>query len=295
VDTAASTGCMREARLFRQQVKMVAGQGGIPKKMALRFSLALTTGLWVALASPTSACANHSVAEHAVVLESAAPPTAQPATPDPRIGAVYIGSNHLCTGSVLDSPAGDLILTAGHCVPANQRLAFVAGLSGTTAPEDFWHIDEVYLDPRWLQFQDPLADFAIARVSRDTGGSVEGQVGAGLNLGAAPKPGDQVTLTGYAVGVDSGPLGCRAITAAPVKGFPEADCAHLPDGTSGAPWLVGSTISGLIGGLDGGGCEGQIVNYSPRFDDSIKQLLARAEAGGPGDSGPVVNGDAGCP
>ena len=30
-------------------------------------------------------------------------------------------------------------------------------------------------------------------------------------------------------------------------------------------------------------------------DDSIKQLLARAEAGGPGDSGPVVNGDAGCP
>ena len=80
-----------------------------------------------------------------------------------------------------------------------------------------------------------MADFAIARVSRDTGGSVEAQVGAGLNLGTAPKPGDAVTLTGYAVGIDGGPVGCRTTTAAPVKGFPEADCAHMPDGTSGAP------------------------------------------------------------
>lgn len=179
-----------------------------------------------------------------------------------------------------------IFLTAGHCVPAGHHLAFVAGLSGTAAPEDFWHIDEVYLDPRWVQFQDPVADFAIARVSRDTGGSVEAQVGAGLNLGTAPKPGDAVTLTGYAVGIDGGPVGCRTTTAAPVKGFPEADCAHMPDGTSGAPWVVGSTVSGLIGGLDGGGCEGQIVNYSPRFDDAIKQLPARAEVGGPGDAGP---------
>lgn len=94
--------------------------------MVLRRSLALATGLFVALASPTSACVNHSLAEHAVALESASPPTAQPVPPDPQVGAVYIGSSHLCTGSVLDSPAGDLILTAGHCVPAGPQLAFVA-------------------------------------------------------------------------------------------------------------------------------------------------------------------------
>ena len=256
--------------------------------------VALATGLCVAMASATSACENHSLVERAVALESAAPPTAQPVTPDPRVGAVYIGSSHQCTGSVLDSPAGDLILTAGHCVPAGPDLAFVAGLSGTHAPEDFWRINEVYLDPRWLQFQDPMADFAIARVSRDVGGSVEAQVGAGLRLGTAPKPGDVVTLTGYPVGVDDGPVSGRT-TATPARGFPEADCAHMPDGRSGTPWMVGSTVAGLIGGLDGGGCEGQIVNYSPPFGDAIKRLLARAEAGGPGDTAPVVNGDAGCP
>lgn len=139
-----------------------------------------------------------------------------------------------------------------------------------------------------------MADFAIARVSRDAGGRVEARVGAGLHLGTAPKPGDVVTMTGYAVGVGGGPLGCRTTTASPVEGFPEADCANMPDGTSGAPWVVGTTVAGLIGGLDGGGCEGQIVNYTPPFDDAIKRLLARAAAGGPGDIGPMVNGDAGC-
>jgi len=35
------------------------------------------------------------------------------------------------------------------------------------------------------------------------------------------------------------------------------------DGTSGSPWLEGSTVTGLIGEPYGGGCEGQITNYSP--------------------------------
>ena len=73
-------------------------------------------------------------------------------------------SLHTCTGAVLHSAAGDLILTAAHCVAEGLDATFVAGLNDTAAPEDVWHIDAVYLDPRWVQNQDPLADFAIARV-----------------------------------------------------------------------------------------------------------------------------------
>ena len=47
---------------------------------------------------------------------------------------------------------------------------------------------------------------------------------------------------------------------------------------------------GLTGGLDGGGCE-ENVSYSPPFDDAIKRLLARAEAGGPGDVAPTAFDD----
>jgi len=262
--------------------------------MVMRFSAAgrtvLATGLFVAL---TSACANHPPMEQAATVASKSPPIAQPVPPDPRVGAVFLGGGalHTCTGGVLDSAAGDLILTAAHCVAEGSDATFVAGLKDTAAPEDFWHIDAVYLDPRWVHDQDPLADFAIARVSRDTGGSVEAQAGGGLTLGPAPKPGSVVSVTGYGVGVGGGPIGCRTATAAPAQGFPALDCAELVNGLSGAPWIDGSTVTGVIGGLNGGGCEDQSVSYSPPFDDAIKRLLTRAETGGPADDAPTVFDD----
>jgi hypothetical protein len=58
-------------------------------------------------------------------------------------------------------------------------------------------------------------------------------------------------------------------------------------GLSGAPWIVGSTVIGVVGGLDGGGCDDSL-SYSPPFDSATTQLLARAEAGGPADQAPTV-------
>ena len=67
-------------------------------------------------------------------------------------------------------------------------------------------------------------------------------------------------------------------------------CGGLIDGTSGAPWTTGLTVIGLVGGLDGGGCD-ENVSYSPPFDDAVVQLLTRAEAGGPADPAPAVFDD----
>ena len=145
----------------------------------MRFSAAATpvlaTGLLVAVTWVTAACANHPPVEQAATVAPKTPPTAEPVPPDPRVGAVFLGggSLHTCTGGVLDSAAGDLILTAAHCVAEGTVATFVPGLKDTAAPDDVWRIDAVYLDPRWVQNQDPLADFAIARVSRDAGGSVD--------------------------------------------------------------------------------------------------------------------------
>src|SRR2546423_1484075 len=152
--------------------------------MPMRFSAAgraiLVAGLLAALTLSGQACAKHrpeeapaTAAAQARQLSAAkAPPAAQPTLPDPRVGAVFLGGGdlHTCTGGVLDSASGDLILTAAHCVAEGVDATFVAGLHDTAAPEDFWHVDVVYLDPRWVQNQDPMADFAIARVSRDAGG-----------------------------------------------------------------------------------------------------------------------------
>jgi hypothetical protein len=217
---------------------------------------------------------------------------AKPVRADPRVGAVFLGgqSLHTCSGAVLDSAAGDLILTAAHCMAAGIDAFFVPGFAGEAADPDFFHVDAVYLDPRWVTDQDPMADFAVVRVNRDGGGSVQTQAGGGFEVGSAPKAGTDVTVTGYPLGAGGDPIGCTTRTSAADRGFPSLPCAGLVDGTSGAPWVAGPMIAGLVGGLEGGGCE-ENVSYSPPFDDEVKRLLARAEAGGPADDAPTVFDD----
>src|SRR6201996_5317640 len=105
--------------------------------------------------------------------------------PDPRVGAVFLSGSdlHACTGSVLHSATGNLVLTAAHCLSAGGPARFVPGFAREATPDDLWTVDALYLDPRWLANRDPLADYAIARVSRPAGGSVEARGGS------APAPG----------------------------------------------------------------------------------------------------------
>lgn len=213
---------------------------------------------------------------------------AAPVDPDRRVGAIYLdgSTQHVCTGSVLHSKAGNLVLTAAHCLAGAAQITFAPGLSGDGPPPDLWTADNVYLDPRWVSSKDPHADYAIARVINDHAGSVESQAGLALTLGTTPSPGSHVSVVGYPSGVGGSPIGCQGSTALTDGGFPSLVCQGLVGGTSGAPWVSGTAVTGLIGGLERGGCA-ENVSYSAPFDDHIAQLLARAEAGGPGDPVPV--------
>ena len=130
-------------------------------------------------------------------------PAARPVPPMPAVGAVFLGGTdtHTCTGAVVHSAPGDLVLTAAHCLEAQYPATFVPGFDGHNGPADVWHIDTVYLDPRWVTSQDPAADYAFARVSRPAGGKVEAVAGSALVLGTAPGEGTDVTITGYPLGV----------------------------------------------------------------------------------------------
>lgn len=221
-------------------------------------------------------------------------PVVRPVPPDPRVGAVFVdGSDlHMCSGAVLDSPAADLMLTAAHCLADAVDSRFVPGLENDTAAGEGWQIDAVYLDPRWIADQDPAADVAVARVSRADGARLESVVGGGLRLGSTPLPGAAVTVVGYPAGLGGGPAACRVPVGAEQQGFPELHCDGVVDGFSGAPWIDGSTVTGLIGGLDGGGCADE-VSYSPPFGAAVGALISRAESGGTGDDAPALFDD-GC-
>jgi hypothetical protein len=251
--------------------------------------------IWVATLAvllPLAGCAAHTVS---------APTTAKPparergvpaiaaaeVSPDPRVGAVFLGAGtlHTCSGAVLHSATGDLVLTAAHCLAQGLPATFVPAFSNEAAAADVWKIGTVYLDPRWVATQDPMADYAIARVSRDGGGTIEAQSGTGLTLAMAPQAGTSVTVTGYPVGEGGRPLSCRAETAMTPGGYPALRCGGLVDGTSGGPWISGSTVTGVVGGLNGGGCD-ENTSYTSPFDAETARLLTRAEAGGPGDAAP---------
>jgi hypothetical protein len=223
------------------------------------------------------------------------PAVAEPAVPDPRVGAIFVGDSPTptCSGSVLHSAAGDLILTAAHCLAEGVDTSFVPGYAGAPQPDSTWAIDAVYIDPRWLDTQDPLTDYAIARVTRDADESIESRVGGGLMLAAPPTAPRIVTVIGYRIGSADVPIHCQAGTAPVAGGYLSLPCAGLVAGTSGAPWMTGtSMVTGLTGGLDGGGCEDD-VSYSPPFDEGITRLLTRAEQGGTADAAPTATG--GCP
>ncbi len=261
-------------------------------------SLAPVVGSVAVLAAVLAACGHHPpaapvISEHKpAVVGSPSQIVAAPVDPDPRVGAIFMGGGdlHACTASVLHSAHGDLVLTAAHCLGASGPATFVPGFARQAAPADVWTVDVTYLDPRWLATKDPHADYAIVRVSRPDGGSVEAQVGSALSLGSAPAKDTRVRVVAYPAGVGGMPVGCAASTGISDGGYPELLCAGLADGTSGAPWISGSTVSGLIGGLHGGGCA-ENLSYSPPFDRHVNELLARAEAGGPGDVAPPAFND----
>src|ERR1700753_3355823 len=140
---------------------------------------------------------------------------AGPIRPDPRVGAFFLSDTdlHACTGSVLHSGAGNLVLTAAHCLSAGGPAKFIPGFARMAAPDDIWTVEARYFDPRWLATKDPMADFAIARVVRPTGGSIEAVVGSALSLGSRPAPGTEVTVIGYPAGVGGLPISCQATTA----------------------------------------------------------------------------------
>jgi hypothetical protein len=216
-------------------------------------------------------------------------PVAGPVNPDPRVGPIFLGgfNLHTCTGSVVHSSTGDLILTAAHCLAKGFTTTFVPGFANAAAPSNVWTVDAVYLDPLWVLIRDPRADYAIARVSRPTGGSIEAGVGSALLLGTAPAPGSQVSVIGYGAGVGGLPIGCQNSTGMNPLGFPSFVCSGLVDGTSGSPWIRGSTVTGVTGGLQRGGCT-PWVSYSAPFNERTAALLARAEAGGRGEAAPLA-------
>lgn len=222
-------------------------------------------------------------------------PDASPAAgPDLRVGAVFLGNSlvHGCSGAVLDSTSGDLIITAAHCMAGpGSFISFSPGYDKGTDPKGMWNVAQIYLDPRWVADQDVDRDYAVLRVTPGYGApntTIENAVGGGLHVTKNPVPGEQVTVTGYGVGLFDSPTVCTRPTGID-NGYPTFTCDGFRYGTSGGPWVShGTDLVGIIGGPHQGGCTNG-VSYTPLFDSPLYEVIRRAETRAPGDNAPIPN------
>ena len=224
-----------------------------------------------------------------------APPTATTTAPTPAVGALFFPSlggllpllhlPHFCSASVVHSTSRDLVITAAHCVyGSGPTIEFAPGYDNGATPYGVWEARRIYIDPAWKKGSDTRHDVAILRVAPRAGKNIEDVVGA--NPLGVPEAGVDVTVLGYKLGSGDRPLTCTNALYL-TDGFSSFDCAGYTDGVSGGPWLQDGSVVGVTGGLEQGGC-GEYAEYSAPFGADVAALLARAEAGGRGDTAPIA-------
>jgi V8-like Glu-specific endopeptidase len=212
----------------------------------------------------------------------------------PTVGALFFAvknSPHFCTASVVSSKAGNLILTAAHCVFGSgqpfKKLEFVPGYHQVgKAPHGKWAVSKIFVASGWAKGQNPNLDFAFATVAPLSGtASKIQQVTGALQLGIDRPYKRPIEVIGYNT-VNTRPVGCatHSFEAKTSQGnFLEFYCHDYRDGTSGSPWIVRynsrngtGLVIGTIGGFELGG-DFEWASYSAYFGESTYLLWRLAE------------------
>ncbi len=214
----------------------------------------------------------------------------------PQVGAIFSynsGStgSHFCTGSVISSTAGDIIVTAAHCVYDSDSgnytddIAFVPGYHDGQQPYGVWTPSKIVVAQQWMDDGDPDYDVAFVVVHQPgSNARIQDAVGADA-LGINPSPTAMSQVIGYPTDTEQ-PITCTNQTTQFSSTQLEFDCAGYPGGTSGGPFLTNvdaqtglGTVSGVIGGYEQGG-DTPDVSYTAYFGSSVAALFAEAEAAG---------------
>jgi hypothetical protein len=170
----------------------------------------------------------------------------------PVVGALFTVSDgklgsHFCTASVVDSPAGDMLVTAAHCLTgysltAPAGIAFVPGYSQGATPYGIWTVTRAFVDAAWAASTSSVNDdVAFLTVAPSAGGLPLQSVTGADELGTNQPTGQVVRVTGYPDTSDE-PLSCQNYATAFGPAQLQFDCANYTDGPNTAEYETSGVL-----------------------------------------------------
>ncbi|WP_244409243.1 trypsin-like serine peptidase [Streptomyces albofaciens] len=237
----------------------------------------------------------------------------------PFVGVLFADGEHHCTASVVDSPKGNVLVTAAHCVhfqdddedgdedgdedegkggdpdggkesgPITGDLQFAPRFSGAgegTFPYGKWKVNGIHVPRAWQEEDGDRGDYAFLTVEPDAQGrSVQEVVGAATpDWSSGPRR--HVTVVGYpneAYNPDNHPITCATDTQRdddqPYMMLMR--CGGFHDGTSGSPWLADHHDARRPGRLIGvlSGGDTDAESTAVLFDRQARELYERVTGG----------------
>ncbi|GGW20262.1 trypsin-like serine peptidase [Streptomyces capoamus] len=211
-----------------------------------------------------------------------------------------------CTGSVIDTKVRNIVLTAAHCARSMKGdyifvPKFVKGAAPDRQPYGIFHIQRIFIDPRYVPDRGSSTtktiasdlDTAFARVSANQRGqSLQDAVGGGLTL---TRPSGyklkNVTVVGYPSyrHNSAGRAVKCTVPTTQLRGYRQLSmtCGGYYGGVSGSPWITDykddartGHVIGNLGGYNGGGNDANVdyISYATAFGADAANLLAWAVA-----------------
>ncbi len=193
-----------------------------------------------------------------------------------------------CSATVVDSPSGRVILTAGHCVYDPElarfakRLTFIPAYSDGAAPFGSWAWSELETTRQWVRQANTNFDFATIVLRRGGAGAVVEDTAGGLPLATNGPRGQTYRAVGYP-GNRAGAermWSCTSGYAGPdPRPFPRGKApigigCDMGPGASGGGWV--DDAGRLVSVTSFGYREQPDILYGPYLGVKAARLVARA-------------------
>jgi hypothetical protein len=206
------------------------------------------------------------------------------------------GSGHFCTGSVVNSPHHNIVLTAAHCVVTDVNLKnpiwFLPDFANGSPNDTYgrWQVSRVIIPSGYVQLPSSPYDYAFLVLKPFRGGNAQDRTGALSPVANVAVHNTPATIAGY--NKTMGSLSwCQSkinVThfSPPLNQYEYGNCAKtstdpegLWDGTSGGPFIeTGTTrVIGLMGGYEQGGST-RWTEYSALLGNDFSALYNQAKA-----------------